>query len=349
MQVQITNGARLAAARKVVGFSLTEAATQLGTNPQKLMQMEARSGVNLSTDFVEQVAGLYGRGPDFFMERPLPEVFPISQRAARLTPEQYEAVEAKVSIELERQLEIESYFHDGELNYKSFPAGFPVYVSNPAEAAAAADALRNVMSLSMIAPIPNVAKFCEHKGFRVAVVDFPYPVFDALAFISDDEYRLPIIATQRGIPGDIQRWAMIRELAFYLLAEPTDAMSKHFAGAFLFPDEAIYENLGYKRVDFEVSELLYYKRVFGISLRHIVTRMATVGVIDREIYDALLALIEELGWNRRKPVILPFEDPDRTLLLAMRLHAEERISTRLACSLLELSEDQWFKMLGYAD
>lgn len=347
MQVQITNGARLAAARKVRGLTLSEAAQHMNTNPQKLMQLEARNAVNVNADFIDTVSKLYKRSPEFFIERALPDVFPITQRAARLTPEQYEAVEAAVAIQLEQQLEIESYFHEGELLYRSFPVGFPIKVSTPAEAARAADAFRAAENVSKIEPISNITKFLESKGFRVAVAQFPYPVFDALAFISDDEYRLPIIAVQANIPGDIQRWAMIRELAYYLLSEPTDALCKHFAGAFLFPDQAVYEYIGQRRVDFEVSELLYFKRMFGVSLRHIVTRMATLGVIEPEIHDALIDLIRELGWFKNKPVLLPFEAPDRVFLLAMRLHAEERISTRLATALLEISEQQWYTMLGY--
>lgn len=345
-EFEIVHGSRLEAARKVAGLSLTRVGEQLRINPQKLMQMEQSNGVKMNYDTIDKFAETYGRHASFFFEQPLMKVFPVTKRAERLTPEQFEAVAATVSIQVEQQLEIESYFHPGELVYRGYPSGFPIHASTPAEAADAADHFRVALVMPKIAPIPSVTLMVERSGFRVATVYFPYPVFDALAFISDDEYRLPIIAMQAGIPRFQQRWAIVRELAHYLLVEPDNALANHFAGSFLFPDETIFEALGQKRVDFELSELVRVSSLFGVSLRNLITRMATLQVVDRETYQLLIQLIEDLDWDRNPPNPLPFEPPVMAIHHATRLHAEDRISTEMAMALLEVSYDEWMKLIG---
>ena len=84
-------------------------------------------------------------------------------------------------------------------------------------------------------------------------------------------------------PGDRQRYNLVHELAHYILG---GRLSPHldeerachrFAGAFLFPREAVFQAVGKTRRAIEWPELLLFKEQFQLSMGAICYRLKDLG------------------------------------------------------------------------
>ncbi|WP_268891543.1 helix-turn-helix domain-containing protein [Lentzea tibetensis] len=116
------------------------------------------------------------------------------------------------------------------------------------------------------------------------------------------------------VPGDRQRWTVAHELGHLALhmsqSAPTSAeeasqiekQANAFAGAFLAPGDAMLEALERLGGRVTLQTLARIKEHWGISIKALVTRFRSLGVIDADHARSLFKQISARGWNKKEPV-----------------------------------------------
>lgn len=276
----------------------------------------------------------------FLRTLPVTGLEAVSPRLDSLEERQQQMITAQARIWLERALDIESFFPPEEIPLPEHPANFPAVVNSGAEAAQAAERLRRAWGLGSY-PIQSLNDLLENQGFRVGFVEGTEG-FDACAFQMDDEFGFPLIAVGLNATGDAQRFALARELAYFMLDGATPQIAGHFAGSFLLPSDAVRRDLGPKRSDLELSELHMVKHKFGVTMRAVLARATTLRILDKETYEKWLEKFRSEGWTKQEPgVELPQETPERLIRLTLRLQAEGEITESRAAEMLGLEEEDW--------
>jgi Zn-dependent peptidase ImmA (M78 family)/transcriptional regulator with XRE-family HTH domain len=116
------------------------------------------------------------------------------------------------------------------------------------------------------------------------------------------------------VPGDRQRWTVAHELGHLTLhagldapttAEQASQIEKQahiFAGAFLAPGDAMLDELARLGGRVTLRTLAGIKEGWGVSIKALVTRFRTLGVIDADHARSLFKQISARGWNKSEPV-----------------------------------------------
>ena len=114
------------------------------------------------------------------------------------------------------------------------------------------------------------------------------------------------------------------------LSEDVDAEK----AAFLAPAEELRREVGEKRSNIEIDEILYLKWRYGMSIQAILFRLRDLGVITDLYYREWCMDINKLGWRKQEPIEIPPEKPNRFRLQVYRAASEELIGEREAEQLL---------------
>ncbi|WP_285507603.1 XRE family transcriptional regulator [Actinokineospora sp. NBRC 105648] len=116
------------------------------------------------------------------------------------------------------------------------------------------------------------------------------------------------------VPGDRQRWTVAHELGHLTLhaglgapdtadeASRIEKQAHAFAGAFLAPGDAMLDELQRLGGRVTLQTLARIKENWGVSIKALVTRFRTLGVIDAEHARSLFKQISARGWNKSEPV-----------------------------------------------
>jgi Zn-dependent peptidase ImmA (M78 family) len=241
-----------------------------------------------------------------------------------------------------------------EMHIPTYPEGFPVSLPEDHKAAVASDAaeaLRRAWMLGSAAPAPFLADLLEGIGIRVGFIPGVL-TFDAAAFIAvDGETSIPCIVAQSTMAqGDLQRFAIARELAFLLLEDVSRAEANHFAGALLLPEAALVEDFGGQRHNIEMMELYMTKQKYGISIRHILSRLASLRIISGDLYKELLDFYNDAGWNDVEPGMqVPPEQPYRLYRRVMRGQLDGDITLGTGAALAGLTLPDWMNFLSIGE
>lgn len=280
---------------------------------------------------------------------PVTTVTPASPRLERLGDAEATTLIAQTRLWLERYLDIESYLMMESLVDMVFPDDFPYEVSSGGQAAEAAEALRRAWGLGEI-PVKSMVDLLEDAGFKVGLVDVPGD-FDACAFWSETEPPFPLIAVQQGLAGDRQRFAMARELAYFMLEGVSPQTAGHFAGAFLIPEGAIRRDLGDERTDLDTFEVYLLKQKYGAGFRSVIARIASLRLIPRTSFDDWMAAFNDEEWSEEGEPggVYPPEVPGRMLRLAFHLETEEHIGEERTAEMVGLPWLEWDDVLHLAD
>ena len=115
-----------------------------------------------------------------------------------------------------------------------------------------------------------------------------------------------------------------------------------FAGAFLIPADILRQEIGARRKEISVGELVVLKRRFGVSLQALTYRCKDLGIIGRPTYVELFSLFKEKGWRDppyREPDALEpeREEPTRFRRLCFRALSEGLIGEARAAELLGIT------------
>jgi len=267
--------------------------------------------------------------------RPVTAVLSPAQyrRKTQLGAKARRAVERRVAEEVERCLAAEAVF--GEQLYAG---GLPMRatVQSPAEAEAAADALRASWSLGQ-EPIGDLCEVLEEHGVRVVLLDGADDEFDGLRCWANES--IPVIAIGTDKPGDRQRFTLAHELGHQVLgldeSDESETVANRFAGAFLVPQEAVLREFGARRSHLSIAELHLLKHKWGLSMQAWCHRLQEAGVISDSTYRRARNRFDEEDWRVTEPGdAYPKVKTYRLVRLIERALAEDLISPSRAAELL---------------
>ncbi len=168
--------------------------------------------------------------------------------------------------------------------------------------------------------------------------------FDGLSTII---YNQPIIVISAKWPGDRQRFNLAHELGHYVLNNrlsskiDEEQACNRFAGAFLFPREAVFQSIGKERKAIEWQELILLKEQFQLSMGAICHRLKDLGVIQESYYQSLMIRFRQKGWHRKEPGLeIPPEKAHTFTQMLFHALGEEYIGESKAAELLSCSITQ---------
>lgn len=327
-------GERLKMARAMAGLALREVADRVGVSHTAISKYERGMDVP-SSSVLLRLAEALGVKLDYLFRTTnivlKPEI--VHYRChSRCGVHERERVKGEVMECLERYLEVESLFGEPEPFKKP---QIDLKVSRLDDIEGIAVALRANWELGYD-PIENLMAVFEDKGARVCLVQ-GCEGFDGLcAWVREG---IPVIAVQRDMPGDRQRFNLAHELAHLLLKlapEVNEESAAHrFAGAFLAPDPAVRAELGEHRRELDSHELNLLKHKYGLSMQAWVRRAKDLQIIEDASYRRICQRFSQLGWRKCEPwEPVPCEEPKRMQQLVYHALAEDMISRSRAKELL---------------
>lgn len=331
-------GLRLRQARRAAALSLRELASQVGVSQTAILKVE-QGELFPSSDLLLALSRALGIEVDRLFR---PFTVSLSQlrfrRSAPFGEKLYRAIEQQVVDQLERRLEFEALTPAPSAPFDG--SFLPERVASLDEVEALAERVREVWGVGS-APLSRLIDLFESRGVRVVAVDLDESRFDGLFALAGE---LPILVLNRSWPGDRQRFSLAHELAHLLLRdriEPgldEESACNRFAGAFLFPKEAVVSWFGRHRRQIEWRELLLAKEEYGISMQAIVHRLTELSLVGVAYGRKLASEFRRRGWREREPgPQYPAERPH--LFEQMVLHAlnEGHFGESKAAELLNLS------------
>lgn len=342
----MTFGERLKLARESQGITVEAAAEAAGIATGLWNNYEKQQKPPIKADVVPELAGAV-RSPARFLTRKsqLVNIVPMSRRLDPLEEAQRTMLLAQTRLAVERHFDIEALIPPEARRYPLNPEGFPVLARNRRQVATIADKLREIWDLGSWTPIKDFADMLEMSGVRVVFIP-GLDGFDSAAFMTTGSITVPAIAVNQTLPGDLQRLAMARELAYFLVKDVTPQMAGHFAGALLMPAYSIIEELGNARGDVELMEIHMLKHKYGVSIRHILVRAVTLRILTVATYNTLMETMSNNGWLQQEPgVPYPSEEPRQLYRWVMRLQLDGIIDATMGASLLGMAPEDWVARL----
>lgn len=277
--------------------------------------------------------------PDYFFRDTHVELGEIEFRKLKKLPakEEYKILEHAKDhlsryLELEQLLNIETKFQNPLKDMD------PVKTINDIEEAV--KKVRSAWNIGMHA-IPNVVELLEDNHIKVINVDAG-DAFDGMqTWVLG--HNVPVIAINENKvkKEDRKRFTAMHELAHLLLNIPSELPEKdkerfchQFAGAMLFPSEAIKKELGEHRNRIHLQELGALKKHYGISMQAIIMRASNLKIITDSYCSQLFNLFKLNNWKIDEPVNYEIkETSSRFDQLIFRALAEEIISISKAAAL----------------
>ena len=340
---------RLIRARKAAGLSMSGLAMEVGVSANAIKKYE--HGVNMpsSVNLLALAKALNVRTEYFF--RPIKvELKGIEYRKRANTPKKIlNQINGDVMDQAERWTELLDLYPDSVKPVPSFalPDGLPERISAAEEIEAIANFMRAAWDLGLN-PIPDLIDTLESKGVMIISTNVEAKKkFDGLAGSIGD---MPVVVVSAHQPGDRQRFTLAHELGHLVLrgrlAENLneEKACNHFAGAFLFPKQAVLQHLGENRSAIEPRELFMLKHEFGISMMAILIRVFQCGVISESLKIQYFMRFSALGW-RTKESGKPYPHGETYLFkqLVYRALGEEYIGESKAAELIGMSLSSFHK------
>jgi Zn-dependent peptidase ImmA (M78 family)/transcriptional regulator with XRE-family HTH domain len=323
-------GQRLRQIRRARGMSLEDLSVAMNgaVSKQALSKYEKDRAMPRPTVLIALATALGVKSAELIR---VPELHlePVAYRALKSLPKRERArIESRVTFELEHRLRLQVRL-GRRPSLGVGPGTHRVSVLEDAEVAAAT--VRRDWSLGL-GPISNLTDAIEEHGVHVVEIESDKK-FDGLAVLARDEdgvVQAAAIATRPDTSGQRQRLNRAHELGHLTLAlgEDVDAEKAafRFAGALLFPAEALFREVGEKRANISPAELLALKRRWGMSAQAILFRMRDLEVINQSTYTRWCVDISRLGWRSQEPGDSPPERATWLEVSALRAASEGLIA-----------------------
>ena len=326
-------GARLKMARKMAGMSQQALGERTGVTRMAISKYE-RDQITPDSAVLIKLSQALGVKVEYLL-RPIEVILaePAFRKRVTLRVKEQEAIIERTRDWIERYLDIESLF--GEQPEFLWPE-IDLHVETLDDIERVALDLRHAWDLGLD-PIDNLMETLEARDIKVHLIE-GIDNFDALTIWIDQ--NLPVIVVKGDIPGDRQRFNLAHELGQILLdlGKNVDAekAANRFAGAFLVPAPAAYEELGEHRQSLSMQELHLLKHKYGLSMQAWIYRAKDLGIISESKTRQLYIQFRQRGWHRNEPGdAYPPESPKRMQQLALRAMAEGVISSTRAEELLD--------------
>ena len=196
-----------------------------------------------------------------------------------------------------------------------------------ADAETAAKAIRERWELGTDA-ISDLTSILENRLVHVLSIE-TRKEFDGISALAKNEKDAVVavaVTTRKAIAGDRQRMNLAHEVGHLVLApnggiDDEDAAFR-FAGAFLLPADTLCKEIGIRRANLQLAELMALKRRFGISLQAILRRLCDLGIISKTTYKGWMIEIGKKGWRKQEPEPIPVENSTWLERMLMRALAE---------------------------
>lgn len=201
---------------------------------------------------------------------------------------------------LESELDFPSY----DIPKVTIPSDFRLLT--PEDIEASAEMLRSRWKLGL-RPIPDVTLALENIGIPVVNMDIASEKQDGFCFYSQHLGRSFVGINTYSISCSRARYDCAHELGHIILHSNVTAtqqrdqslhkqiedQANRFAGAFLFPREAFYEEARSLSLDYFAS----LKKRWGISIGAMIFRASNLGMIDKDERGALFRNLTRRGWR----------------------------------------------------
>ena len=237
--------------------------------------------------------------------------FVAYRRLSRLGKKEESRIQALVSKKLEERCNLQE-----RLGLKNSFDGINKRrkINCPEEAESVAFEIRNRWSLGSDS-ISDLTCVLEDHLVHVLEIDAEKE-FDGISALAKDEEGVTMagaVTTRRTISGDRQRMNLAHELG-HLVLDPQSGCDEEdaafrFAGAFLIPADTLRREIGDRRFNVQLAELLILKRHFGISIQALLRRMLDLEIISESSYKSWQILISMQGWRKQEPEQIPPEKP----------------------------------------
>ena len=338
-------GQRLKLSRAAAGLSLRDLSAKIGNRvtAQAIGKYERNESMP-SSGVLIALADALGVSVDYLVGDQDMVFEAVEFRKKKITSRREESqVEAKVLHLLERYLLVEELLNLHSVEWHSpREAPYPV-ISDVAEADRAAQSLRDHWSLG-VDPIPNVVELLEDQGIKTLAVDLTHIDGLTARVRRTGKGAVPVIVVNRKDWGERQRFTLAHELGHLVMevaARVDEEKAAHrFAGAFLMPADALWEEIGKHRTSIGWGELFELKQLFGTSVQAITYRCKDLGIFSDTLFRRLFNDFTRLGWRTppyQEPYARTGEEPKRFERLTFRALAEGAISEAKAAEVLETS------------
>lgn len=328
-------GNRMRQLRLARGWTLEELSEQMNgaVTKQALSKWEAGKAFPRPTALIA-LAHAFGVKAAELMAEPDYSIACLLYRSrAPLAPRTRERVEASLSTNLERRLRLEDRLSASR--DCALPKARPVASLDDAEGVARA--VRTQWGLGSEA-IANLSDTLEARSVHVFELagEGDFDGLAAVATCEDGSIRAVGIAENPDTDGDRQRFNLAHELGHVLMVvDPSvddEKAANRFAGALLVPRELVFEEVGERRSEMALEELLLLKRLWGVSVQSILHRLCDLDVISYSHFDWWMREIKALGYQKREPMRLAREESTWEARRLARAEAEGLLSREQAAA-----------------
>ena len=207
----------------------------------------------------------------------------------------------------------------------------------------AAKELRKYLGISINGPVPNLVEILENKGILVFFIEVDSDYFSGM---NGTVNGIPYIVINRAMSPARIRSTIVHEVAHFAFDWPEDLSDKDeeelataISGAFLFPKEDAYRELGYKRSSISKAMTMTCKE-YGISIYMLVKRARLCEIINDSVEKVFYIRASKAGWRKAEPDWgIQKEEPNLFEQLVYRAVTEEEISVQKGAELLKTSYD----------
>ena len=207
----------------------------------------------------------------------------------------------------------------------------------------AAKELRKYLGISINGPVPNLVEILENKGILVLFIEVDSDYFSGM---NGTVNGIPYIVINRTMSAARIRSTIVHEVAHFVFDWPENLTDKDeedlataISGAFLFPKEDAYRELGYKRSAISKAMTMTCKE-YGISIYMLVKRARLCEIINDSVEKVFYIRASKAGWRKAEPDWgIQKEEPNLFEQLVYRAVTEEEISVQKGAELLKTSYD----------
>lgn len=334
---------RLKSARLMNGFSLQDLADKMSNKiSRQALHKYEKGTVVPDSEMLALLCEAMGVRPDFFFRETQVELGEIEFRKLKKLPVKEEnRILEHAKDYLQRYLELENLLNI-ETRFEN-PLQDMYAISNLDDVEAAAIKVRNAWGIGT-GPISGVVSLLEERHIKVIYIDAG-DEYDGMQTVIVGS-AVPVIAINENKikKEDRKRFTALHELAHLLLKIPKELTEKQketfchqFAGAMLFPAEAMRAELGNHRSRIHVQELGVLKKQYGMSMQAIIMRAKDLGIITDSYCRQLFNLFTQMNWRVDEPVSYEVQETaNRFDQLLFRALAEDVISISKAAALKNL-------------
>ena len=207
----------------------------------------------------------------------------------------------------------------------------------------AAKELRKYLDIPANGPINSLVEILENKGILVFFIDVDSTYFSGM---NGTVNGIPYIVINRNMSPARIRSTIVHEVSHFAFEWPEDLTDKEeeniataISGAFLFPKDDVYRELGYKRNVISKAMTITCRK-YGISLFMLVKRARICNIINDSVEKVFYINASKAGWRKAEPdwgIIK--EEPTLFQQLVYRAVSENEISIQKGAELLKTTYD----------